>query len=100
MQILLTVPLKVQTAARKTIELLPVIMGNARPSEDPGLFVRFLKKDGVRIPISPNEVLSVQRYMISNRTEALSEDGVRAFTIAGNALVECLPDVCMNPTAD
>jgi hypothetical protein len=33
--------------------------------------------------------------MREHGTEALSEDGIDAFTVAGNNLVECDPSVCM-----
>lgn len=94
MQLHLTVPLEVEDASKRTLELMPVVLEGPRPSDIPDLFLRFLKPNGMRIPMSPIAISRVQRYMVANSTEAVSEDGVQAFTVAGNALVECLPEVC------
>lgn len=71
---------------------MPVHMTGQPPSADPSSWLRFLKTGGIRIPIAPADAERCQRYMRQHSTEALSEDGVTAYTIAGNALVECLPD--------
>lgn len=96
MQTIATSPLAVETAFHGPIELLPVYMDIQRPSEIPAKFLQFLKPGGRRIPVSPRQADRIQRYMGSNSTEALTEDGLTAFTIAGDALVECLPEVCMS----
>lgn len=95
MQLLLTVPLAVETELHSAIELLPVQMDIKRPSNIPELWLRFLKTEGKRIPVSPKQADRIQRYMLEHRTEALSEDGLQAFTISGDALVECVPEVCI-----
>jgi len=101
MNLVLTEPLRISTALGTVLKLLPVAMAIGLPSQhrqDPSLFVRFLKRNGQRVPISPRELDRVQAYMARHATEALSEDGKRAFTDEGNALVECLPQVCGDPT--
>lgn len=92
MQIHLTPPLVVKTALGTRLELMPVHMQDPKPSSVPDRWLRFLKTEGKRIPISPTEAERCQRYMRQHETEALSEDAETAYTIAGNALVECLPD--------
>lgn len=102
MNLVLTTPLRISTALGTVLELLPVAMAIGLPSQyrqDPSLFVRFLKRNGQRVPIAPRELDRVQAYMARHATEALSEDGERAFTVHGNALVECVPKVCGDPTA-
>lgn len=91
MQILLCLPLVIKTKAGKTLELNPVVM-SAKPSDDSATFLKFLKTEGDQIVISEKEAERCQRYMRDNKTEALSEDGVTAYTICGDMLVECLPD--------
>lgn len=91
MQLLITVPLFIETAMQSKLELMPVVM-KTMPSSQPALYTRFIKAGGQRIPLSPNEINRCQRYMKGNDTEALSEDGSTAFTISGTALVECSPE--------
>lgn len=92
MQIILTVPLIVETALQGQLELLPVHM-TSRPSTDPAKWSAFVKPQGQCIPLAPKEVERCKAYMRSHETEALSEDASTAFTIDGNALLECQPDV-------
>ena len=92
MQILLTVPLCIETALQGTLELMPVRM-TSHPSTKQATWLEFLKPQGQRIPLAPKQIERCQVYMRSNNTEALSEDGSNAYTIEGNALVECLPDM-------
>lgn len=92
MQIVLTVPLFVETALQGVLEFLPVQMTTC-PSKNLTKWTEFLKPDGQRIPLAPRQIERCQSYMRSYETEALSEDGCTAFTIDGNALVECLPEV-------
>ena len=91
MQIVLTVPLFVETALQGKLELMPVLM-KSRPSTNQTKWTEFLKPEGQRIPLAPRQVERCQVYMRNYETEALSEDGSTAFTIEGNALVECLPE--------
>lgn len=100
MQLKLTVPLTIKTSAGKTLELLPVPMDNGFPSGTiapwHNLWCKFLKPGRQRIPCDGHEINRIQHYMREHGTEALSEDGEVAFTVAGNELVECDPSVCMN----
>lgn len=100
MQLKLTVPLTIKTSAGKTLELLPVPMDNGFPSGTiapwHNLWCKFLKAGGQRIPCDGRQINRIQVYMREHGTEALSEDGEVAFTVAGNELVECDPSVCMN----
>ncbi|EKD97767.1 MAG: hypothetical protein ACD_23C00750G0008 [uncultured bacterium] len=92
MQIVLTVPLFVETALHGTLELMPVQI-TSRPGTEDAKWFEFLKPKGQRIPLAPKEIERCQAYMRNYDTEALSEDGINAFTINGNALVECSPDL-------
>jgi hypothetical protein len=96
MQLLITPPLNVQTAMAGILEMMPVRVDISKPSKVPELWLRFLKTGGRRIPLSPVEASRCQQYMQQHNTEAISEDGITAFTVAGNSLIECLPEVCMN----
>lgn len=98
MQIHLTVPITVHTAKKRKLELLPVIQDIPRPSDDANLLGRFLKPGGVQVPLLPGQSALIQSYMLRNKTEALSEDGIVAFTLQGDMLIECLPEVGMTPT--
>ncbi len=90
MLIHITPPLKVSAATGSDIEVMPVVM-ETLPSCSDDQWASFLKPDGRRIPLSPKEAQKVQEYMRQNRTDAVSEDSNVAFTVSGNALVECLP---------
>lgn len=92
MRILLSVPLLLETALHGEMELMPVQM-TSHPNTDEAKWLEFLKPQGRRIPLAPKQIERCQAYMRDNKTEALSEDGITAFTINGNALAECLPDV-------
>lgn len=98
MQLLLTAPLRIKTTAGQVLELLPIPMANGFPSETiapwSALWCQFLKPNGRRMPCEAQAITAAQRYMRQHGTEALSEDGLVAFTVDGDALVECLPQVC------
>lgn len=98
MKLILTAPLRIKTLAGRTLDLLPVPMANGFPSGTcspwKNLWCEFLKPQGLRLPCDGADINRVQAYMRQHGTEALSEDGEIAFTVAGNALVECLPEVC------
>lgn len=94
MQLKLVPPLVVQTAMHGELEFLPVAMDNGFPSTTPALLLKFLVPQGHRIPISPREADRCQRYMKQHGSEALSHDSELAFTVAGNALIQCNPEVC------
>jgi hypothetical protein len=53
--------------------------------------VRFLKPEGDRIAIGEQEANLCRQYMRQHNTQALSEDGLMAYTICNTNLVECLP---------
>lgn len=92
MELLLTSSLNIRTKSGALLELMPVVM-TTMPSSNPATFVNFLKTGGSRIEIDEAVADKIQRYMTKHRTEALSTDGLIAFTIAGTALVECNPDI-------
>lgn len=98
MKLILTAPLRIKTLAGKQLELMPVPMRNGFPSGTvapwENLWCKFLKAGGQRMPCDGADINRVQAYMRQHGTEALSEDGEVAFTVAGNALVECCPEVC------
>lgn len=94
MQLKLTAPLSIQTATGKTLELLPVHMADGYPSKKPELWSAFLKPGAQRLACDKAEINKVQDYMCLHRTEALSEDCETAYTVLGDGLVECLPEVC------
>lgn len=100
MQLKLTVPLTIKTSSGKTMELLPVPMDNGFPSGTiapwHNLWCKFLKAGGQRITCDGQQINRIQHFMREHGTEALSEDGEVAFTVAGTELVECDPSVCMN----
>lgn len=98
MKLILTAPLRIKTLAGQTLELLPVPMANGFPSGTvapwSNLWCEFLKPGGRRLQCDGADINRVQDYMRKHGTEALSEDGESAYTVAGNALVECRPEVC------
>lgn len=98
MKIKLTAPLFVRTKRSRKLELLPVPMKNGFPSGTTSPYksqwAEFLKPAGQRLPLQVEDVNRIQSYMRRHGTEALSEDGTTAFTIAGCELVECDPAVC------
>lgn len=100
MQLLITTPLTVQTCTGQALELLPVPMHIGTPSRHSSLFARFLKRQGRRLALTASEAAKVQAYMRQHGTEALSEDGDVAWTLCGDGLAECLPEVCARPADD
>ena len=100
MQLLITTPLTVQTCTGQALELLPVPMHIGTPSRHSSLFARFLKRQGRRLALTASEAAKVQAYMRRHGTEALSEDGDVAWTLCGDGLAECLPEVCARPADD
>lgn len=98
MHLSLTAPLTVcHIVSRKHYELLPVPMGHSKPSSDPLLWRKFVKLGGRVLPVSPEDTQRLRAYMAKHGTEALSEDGVRAYTLNGEFLAECDPGVCGEP---
>jgi hypothetical protein len=74
---------------KSKLELLPVV---TEPQATQGNTVRlgdFLKPGGRRLALDKPAVQKVQQYMLAHNTEALSEDGVVAFTVHGDGLAEC-----------
>lgn len=98
MHLSLTTPLTIRhIVSRKPYVLLPVAMAHATPSTNPTLWRKFVKLGGRVLPISLEDTQRVREYMRSHGTEALSEDGVCAFTLNGDFLAECEPGVCGEP---
>ena len=100
MHTLLTAPLQLSVNG-KTMMFLPVPMTNGFPSRSlsasGGLWIRFLKSNGRRIELDEKDTSRVRAYMRQHGTEALTEDGNTAFTVAGYVLQECDPSVCGSP---
>lgn len=94
MKLIITPPLAVQTSTGKTLELMPVAMKIGAPSSDTQLWTRFAPPGSHRFWIDAATAAKVQAYMSQHGTEALSEDAKTAYTLFGNALVECDPSVC------
>ena len=92
MNLILTVPLNIKTKTGRTLELMPVVM-SGMPSSRSDIFVQFLKTGSPRIEIDDATVNNIQAYMRKHKSEAVTEDGNVAWTIAGLTLVECDPDV-------
>lgn len=99
-----TTPLEVMALCGRPLALIPVPMANGFPSGAnpwyPSLWVKFLKSAkplGLRRSIRVEDVSRIQGYVRKYQTEALSEDGLTALTIAGYQLVECESDVCAAP---
>ena len=92
MQVLLTASLDIVAIKRRKLGLLPVIM-NVVPTHGTEAWLKFIKKNGVRYACTPETIGQVQAYMARQNTAAVSDDGDVAFTVEGNELVECLPDV-------
>jgi hypothetical protein len=92
MQLHLTVPLCVRTISGHPLELLPVVM-TTRPSTEretnPAQWMHFLDIPGEAFPLSEGEAAKVESYMRSNGTDAISEDGIKAFALAEGRLVPC-----------
>lgn len=98
MHLSLTVPVTVcHLVSRKHYELLPVPMAQSRPSADPLLWRKFLKLGGRVLPVSVEDSQSLRAYMAEHSTEALSTDGIFAYTLNGDFLAECDPSVCGEP---
>ncbi len=101
MKLKLTTPLSVTTSDGTHLDLLPVPMKNPYPSGTrrgwPCQWPDFVNRDGLAHPCDGNEIARVQQYMRQHETEALSEDGLLAFTVSGPFLCECHPEVCGLP---
>lgn len=91
MQLELTGPLIVRPLQGGKLELLPVRMEKL-PTWKPAVFTGFLKPQGQRIALTPRDIDAVQAYMRQYSTDAVSEDGLIAFTLSQDGLLECLPD--------
>lgn len=86
------VSIQVQTALGFEMSLHPVQLNGVMPSTTPESWLKFLKSGGRRIPVSPRQIHAVQAFMRQHGTEALTPDGVTAFTVATNSLLECNPE--------
>lgn len=93
MQLFNTQPLAVQTASIGAIEVKPVRMNSPNHDVKTSAWLAFIKKDGLRIPVSRSEAYRVSHYMSEHGTDAVSFDGKTALTVAGNFLLECQPEV-------
>lgn len=82
--------------APMTYALLPVPL-SARPSGDPELFSRFIKQCAPMVSLHEDDALRVRNYMKRHNTEALTSDGLVAFTLHGNQLLQCDPTACGQP---
>ena len=91
MHLHLTIPLGITASNHSRLDFLPVVM-TSTPSKSSATWLDFLKPAGLRIPLNPTELDRCQQYMRKHGTEALSEDGIQAFTVAGDELIECIHD--------
>lgn len=91
MQLHLTNPLGIVASNHSRFDFLPVVM-TVRPSNRPTTWADFLMPMGRRYPLDLTELYRCQQFMRKHGTEALSEDGILAFTVDGDGLIECLPD--------
>lgn len=91
-------PLLVRSLVQEpmTYALLPVPL-STQPSADPAAFSVFFKAGGTLVSLHADDALRVRNYMKRHNTEALTSDGRVAFTLHGNQLLECNPDVCGQP---
>ena len=92
MKIKLVSPIEITTNSGLKLELMPVVMDEAFPSKDTAMWMKFIRP-GIKHAISGKAVSDLQAYMLKHETEALSEDGELAFTIAGCCLVPCDPEL-------
>ncbi|WP_300649336.1 hypothetical protein [Hydrogenophaga sp.] len=94
MHLLLTLPITLRSLVKpKKLDFNPVVMSGPLPSKSPDLWRRFLKPGGKTVAISASDSAKVRAYMQEHSTEAISEDGLVAFTLQDDGfLVECLPD--------
>lgn len=93
MHLQLTPPLTIRTKSNQSMDLLPVPMKQGFPSKIPGLWLAFLSPEK-RVELDPDTLQKVQSYMARHGTEAVSADGLTAWTIAGDGLATCNPEVC------
>lgn len=97
MELLNSQSLRVQTATLGAIDVKPVRMHTPSNHIKSSAWLAFLKKDGLRIPVSRSEAYKASHYMSEHKTDAVSFDGKTAFTVAGNFLLECQPEVFAQP---
>ena len=97
MQLILSTPLRIETAMDGELEVVPVHMNVPSLHANTAAWHSFLKKDGRRIPVSRDVSYRISAYMSKHDTSAVSEDGVTAYTVAGNFLLECLPHAVTQP---
>lgn len=78
-------------AAQFMVALHPVPLALPLPSADSERFADFCNSFGGRIPLHEDDSLRVKNFLSRHRTDAVTSDGTVAFTLLGNALVECDP---------
>lgn len=86
----------------KTKEFSPVVMGGVRPSGNADLWAKFVSASSMpkAIDLTQDQFNAVRFYMEQNGTQAISEDGIKAFTVAHGRLVQCDPDSVYDPSKD
>lgn len=92
-------PLLVRSLAAPALyALLPVPMKNL-PTKCPELLAKFVTPMGAILPLHEDDSHRVRKYMARYNTEALTSDGIIAFTLDGhgNRLLQCDPDACEQP---
>jgi hypothetical protein len=70
---------------------------STRPSADPMACSMFFKPRGKLVSLDGGAALRVRNYMKRHNTEALTSDGLVAFTLHGDQLLECDPKACGQP---
>lgn len=79
-----------------TYALMPVPL-LALATSNPELLAQFFKPRGKMVCLHEDDALRVRKYMQRHNTEALTSDGITAFSLHGNQLLECDPAVCGQP---
>lgn len=62
---------------------------SAERETNPALWTQFLDAEGDSYPLVEGEAGKVANYMRSGGTDAISEDGITAFTLVDGQLVPC-----------
>lgn len=74
-------------------EFFPVKMQGPMPSmSGDEAWQAFVVPNGKSMLVSTEDAERCRFYMGRHHTDAISEDGITAFTLRGNRLVECNPD--------
>lgn len=89
MQLEITSTLVISSAA---MEMFPVRMQGPMPSlSGDEVWKAFVVPGGKSVSISMEDAERCRFYMGRHHTEAVSEDGVTAYTLQGRRLLECNP---------